>query len=125
MAWVDAPRVNGKSVLQRVTGGDVSLRKGQKLWKLLWRNLILVIQRVAELQLQGSRVCNKTAAAEAAVAGRRERAMTMAVYARHLEGAAAAKAKAARGESGTGNEMGWEVMSERGLWLIGLQCAFA
>jgi hypothetical protein len=125
MAWVSAPRVNGKSVLQLESAGDVSWRKGQKLWRPLCRKLNLVVRRVAELQVQGSRVYIKTAAAEAAVAQRRERAMTMAAYVRHLEGAAKAKAKAAHGESGTGNEMGWEVMSERGLWLIGLQCAFA
>ncbi|KIZ01166.1 hypothetical protein MNEG_6796 [Monoraphidium neglectum] len=41
-------RFNGKSVLQLKSAGDISWRKGQKLWKPLWRKLNLVVRRVAE-----------------------------------------------------------------------------
>lgn len=106
MERATAPALDGKPVVVMESAGDIAWRAQQRHCNSVFRNINLVIRRVTELKVQGSRVLTDAAAVAAADEERQQLGLAIPGYIRHLEARAAAKnkaAKAARTASGSSN----------------------
>jgi hypothetical protein len=90
--WYVGPYNGGKSVQEMESVGQISWRKQQKYGNQRFRQLNLVLQRVAQLQNEGSRVLSGQLAAAKADKERMDLGMDLPAYIKHLEKQVAAKA---------------------------------
>jgi hypothetical protein len=87
--WYVAPYDGGRSVQEMESVGQIAWRRQQKCGNQRWRQLNLVLQRVLQLQNEGSRVLSGLVAAEKADSERMQLGMDLPKYIKHLEGAGA------------------------------------
>jgi hypothetical protein len=87
-AWYTAPYEGGRSVQERESARppDIAWRQQQKHGNQRWRQLNLVLQRVYELQQEGTRVLPGHRAAEEVDAERIRLGLDLPKYIEHLEG---------------------------------------
>ena len=86
--WYVGPYDGGRSVQEMESVGQIAWRKKQKHGRARWRQLNLVLQRVLQLQNEGSRVLSGQMAAAKADRERMELGLDLPAYVKHLEGMA-------------------------------------